>query len=187
MENAVASIGSLDAIIGEIINDSLSMVKLYSLDADKRISTPRFVKGITWAIYASVGTFLISVAFALYIRVSNHISATTYNQTPVSQEWKELWSPFLCWLIALVKCWSHTKSKVFMINHVWARDKNVHLSDLCNYQTFVPNFRQLVPSPLKMMCRVPDLEHMTTYLCCHWPPNFSPQCCLNQTRKHFCL
>ena len=92
----------------------------------------------------------------LHDRVSNQISATTYNQTPVSQEWKELWSPFLRWLVALVKCWSHTKSKVFAINHVWARDKNVHPSDLCNYQTFVPNFRQLVPSPLKMICGVPD-------------------------------
>ena len=75
--------------------------------------------------------------------------------------------------------------QVFAINHVRARDKNVHPSDLCNYQTFVPNFRQLVPSPLKMMCEVPDLEHTTTYPCCHWLPNFSPRCYLNQIWQGF--
>ena len=92
-------------------------------------------------------------------RISNQISATIYNQTPVSQEQKELWSPFLYWLVALVKYWSHTNFKIFVIIYVWARDKNVHPSDLSNYQTFVPYFRQLVPSPLKwcVKCQIWNL------------------------------
>ena len=131
------------------------------------------------ASYSLVGQVLPRVD-TLGARVSNQISATTYyNQTPVSQEQKELWSPFLRWLVAPVKCWSYTKSKVFAINHVWARDQNVHLSDLSNYQTFVSNFRQSLPSLIKLMCGVSDLEHMTIYPFCHWPPNFSLQCFCN--------
>ena len=83
------------------------------------------------------------------IRVSNHISDTTYIQTPISQEWKELWSPFLYHVVALVKCWSHTKSKATVLNQVGGRDKNVTLSDCCNNLTFVPNFRWLLLSHLK--------------------------------------
>ena len=91
----------------------------------------------------------------------------------VYQEWKELWSPFLYWLLALVKCWEQTKSRVSALNRVWARDKNVLPSDLHKYQRFVPNFRRLLPSPSKRR-GVPDVEHMTTYTCCRWPLNFSP-------------
>ena len=113
------------------------------------------------------------------IRVSNHISDTTYIQTPISQEWKELWSPFLHHLVALVKCCSHTNSKATALNHVGARDKNVTLSDCCNNQTFVPNFRRLLLSQLKKTLRVPDVEHMIIYPYLHQPPNFSPQSFLN--------
>ena len=129
---------------------------------------------LNWLVHRQPMLYIIS-----WCRVSNQISATTYNQTPVSQERKELWSPFLYWLVALVKCWSHTKSRVSALHCVWARDQNVLLSDLCKYQTFVPNFRRLLPLPLKMMRAVPNLEHMTSYPCCHWPPNFSSQCSLN--------
>ena len=104
---------------------------------------------------------------------------------PISQEWKELWSPFLYWLGALVKCWSHTKSKVSVLNHIWTRDKNVLPSDLYKYQMFVPNFKRLLPSPLKKMCWVPDVENMTAYPCYYWPLNFSPQCFLNRMWQGF--
>ena len=73
-----------------------------------------------------------------------------------------------------------TKSKATVLNHVGARDENVTLSDSSNYQTFVPNFRQLLFSPLKKTLGVPDVEYMTIYTCHHWPPNFSPQCFLNR-------
>ena len=107
-------------------------------------------------------------------RVSNQISATTYIQMHVSQEWKELWSPFLHHLVALVKCWSHTKSKATALNHVGARDENVTLSDYSNNQTFVPNFRLSLFSPPKKTLGEPDVRCMTTYPRLHWPPNFSP-------------
>ena len=113
------------------------------------------------------------------IRVSNHISDTTYIQTPISQEWEGIWSPFLHHLVALVKCWSHAKSKTTMLNHAGARNKNVTLSDCCNNQTFVPNFRQLLLSPLKKTHRVSDMEYMTTYPYLHQPPNYSLQGFLN--------
>ena len=46
------------------------------------------------------------------------------------------------------------------LNHVWARDKKMYCSlhDLCKNQTFVPTFRRLLPSSLKKMCGVPDVE-----------------------------
>ena len=72
------------------------------------------------------------------------------------------------------------------LNHVEARDENVTLSDNSNYQTFVPNFRQLLLLPLKKTLGVPDVEYMTTYPCCHWPPNFSPRF-LNQGFKWILL
>ena len=152
----------------------------------------QWTAGITTHHWSRVCSFKISIALASIIisrsywtcssptyRVSNQISDTTYNQTPVSREWKELWSPFLRWLVALVKCWLHIKSNVFAINNVWARDKNVHPSDLSNYQTFVPNFRQSLPSLIKLKGGVPDLDYMTIYPCYYWPPNFSLQCFCN--------
>ena len=90
-----------------------------------------------------------------------------------------IWSPFLHHLVALVKCWSHTKSKATVLNHIGARDKNVTSSDYCKYQTFVPNFRKLLLSPLKKTLRMPDVEYMIIYPYYHWPPNFSPQGFLN--------
>ena len=37
-----------------------------------------------------MGNVCMAVLDDMVARVSNQISATTYNQTPVSQEWKEL-------------------------------------------------------------------------------------------------
>ena len=66
VENAVASINSLDAIIGEITNDSLSKVQLHSLDAqiaDKSRSIAKYIGGVLEA--TAVGTILASAAFAV--------------------------------------------------------------------------------------------------------------------------
>ena len=57
------------------------------------------------------------------------------------------------------KCWSHTKSKPLHLNYIGARDKNMILSDYCNNQTFVPNFRQLLLSSLINTLRVPDVDY----------------------------
>ena len=67
VENAVASINSLDAIIGEITNDSLSKVQLHSLDAqiaDKSRSIAKYIIGGVLEATA-VGTILASAAFAV--------------------------------------------------------------------------------------------------------------------------
>ena len=65
VENAITSIGSLDAIIEEITNGSLNKVQVHSLDAqiaDKMRSAAVFVSRIVGA--TSLGTILTSVAFA---------------------------------------------------------------------------------------------------------------------------
>ena len=67
VENAVASINSLDVIIGEITNDSQSMVQLHSLDAqiaDKSRSIAKYIIGGVLEATA-VGTILASAAFAV--------------------------------------------------------------------------------------------------------------------------
>ena len=75
MENAVVSIDSLDVIIGEIINDSLSMVQLYSID-DKSKSTAIYNGGISIVRASSVGALFTSVAFAINLPPSLGISVT---------------------------------------------------------------------------------------------------------------
>ena len=63
MENAVASIDSLDATIGEVTNDSLNKVQLHSLDAqiaDKSRSAAKYVGGVLGA--TAIGTILTSAA-----------------------------------------------------------------------------------------------------------------------------
>ena len=75
VENAVASIDSLDVIIGEIINDSLSMAELYSID-DKSKSTAIYNGGISIVRASSVGALFTSVAFAINLPLSMGISVT---------------------------------------------------------------------------------------------------------------
>ena len=79
--------------------------------------------------------------------------------------------------------WSHTKSKATALNHLGARDGNVTLSDSSNYTSnYVPNYGRLLLSSLKKTLGVSDVEYMTIYPCCHWPPNVSPQCFLNRVQ-----
>ena len=96
------------------------------------------------------------------------ISDTTYNQTPVSQEWKK----GVITILGLTG-----SSSQMLITYqiqslcVWARDKNVLPSDVCKYQTFVPNFRQLLPSPLWIEC---DKALSGCYSCRQYSDAFVP-------------
>ena len=60
-------------------------------------------------------------------------------------------------------------------------DNKVTLSGYCNNQTFVPNFRQILLSPLTKTLKMPDLEYfyMITFPYHHRPSNFSPYGFLN--------
>jgi peptidoglycan hydrolase CwlO-like protein len=64
--NAVASIDSLDATIGEISNDSLSMVQQHSLDAQIAHKGKTAAKHVGVAVgLTAVGTILTSAAFTI--------------------------------------------------------------------------------------------------------------------------